>query len=200
MREFRSEILAGLFSGCPQSVHQAETELARFPYHLGKTRADFNRQNATRHVTLGILPDCPYACYCGTERSHPETHERMNNPNRRDHLANYIRIHRARTGMSQGELGQLLGYRDAETVARHERFAAVPPLEIAIGYEIVFRVPVAEIFAGLRSQIEVRVETSLTEFEEQLGQRSARDRHAHATARKLIWLKDRKNTSTAAPL
>jgi len=121
----------------------------------------------------------------------------MNKSNKRDqHLSNYIRVHRRNAGITQGELGLALGYRNAETVARHERFAAIPPLEVAISYEIVFRVPIAEMFAGLRAEVEARVETSLAELGEQLGARSLRDANAHAIARKLIWLRGRKEAST----
>jgi DNA-binding XRE family transcriptional regulator len=108
-------------------------------------------------------------------------------------LSNYIRIHRRNAGLSQGELGRVLGYRDEETVGRHERFHATPPLEIAISYEIVFRIPIADLFAGLRDVTEMKIEASLVQLEEQLGRRSALDRNALATARKLTWLSRRKD-------
>jgi DNA-binding XRE family transcriptional regulator len=107
-------------------------------------------------------------------------------------LSNYIRVHRRNAGLSQGELGRVLGYRDDETVARHERFHTTPPLEIAISYEIVFRVPIADLFAGLRDAMELKIEGSLVQLEEQLGEQSARNRNALATARKLTWLGERK--------
>ncbi len=108
-------------------------------------------------------------------------------------LSNYIRIHRRKAGLSQRELGRLLGYRDEETVGRHERFHATPPLEIAISYEIVFRIPIADLFAGLREVTEMKIEASLVELEEQLGRRSTHDRNALATARKLTWLSGRRD-------
>ena len=86
----------------------------------------------------------------------------------------------------------MLGYRDEETIARHERFRVIPPLEIAVSYEIVFRVPVSEMFWGLRDELELKIEASLVQLENQLGQRSARDRDALTTARKLMWLRARK--------
>lgn len=113
-------------------------------------------------------------------------------------LRNYIRIHRKNAGITQAELGRALGYRSADTVARHERFEFAPSLEIAISYEIIFRAPVGEIFAGLRQKVEDRVETSLAEFELRLGKQSLRDGNAHATARKLIWLRGRNNTQSTA--
>lgn len=122
----------------------------------------------------------------------------MNNKEVDRQLANYIRIHRRRSGLSQSELGRVLGYHDEETVARHERFHVTPPLEIAISYEIVFRIPIREMFAGLRDEVEVKVEASLAELETQLGQRSAGHRNAHATARKLIWLSGRRDSNAEA--
>src|ERR1700733_5093818 len=86
----------------------------------------------------------------------------------------------------------------SRSVARHEQFHATPPLEIAISYEIIFRIPVAEIFAGLRDQAEIKVESGLIQLEEQLGARTARDRTALSTARKLVWLSERKNLDYAA--
>ena len=120
----------------------------------------------------------------------------MNNPESGgQQLLNYIRVHRRRSGLTQTELGRLVGYQDAETIARHERSEFMPPLEIAISYEIVFRVPIAEMFAGLRGPLEVRIEASLAELEEELGRRSIREGNAYATARKLMWLKERRNTT-----
>ncbi len=108
-------------------------------------------------------------------------------------LANYLRTHRRNVGLTQRELGRILGHANEGPVSRHERFRATPSLVVALGYEIVFRVHVSEIFAGLRDEVEEDVETKLVELEEQLGQRSARGRDANATARKLMWLSGRRN-------
>jgi DNA-binding XRE family transcriptional regulator len=109
-------------------------------------------------------------------------------------LLNFIRSHRRRVGLSQRELGKVLGYGNAETVARHERLEATPPLQIAIRYELIFHVPVSELFAGVRDEVAADIEEKLTELEVELGQRSARDRNALTTARKLVWLSEWRNT------
>jgi hypothetical protein len=49
------------------------------------------------------------------------------------------------------------------------------------------------LFGGLRDAMEAKVEASLAQLEEELGERSARDRNALATARKLTWLCGRKD-------
>jgi DNA-binding XRE family transcriptional regulator len=116
----------------------------------------------------------------------------MTTPDSDRHLPNYIRVHRRRAGLNQQELGGLLGFR-VESVARHEQFRTIPALQVAIGYEIIFHIPVSELFAGLRDEMVTDVEAKLALLEERLGQRSAQDRNASETARKLLWLAERKN-------
>jgi DNA-binding XRE family transcriptional regulator len=108
-------------------------------------------------------------------------------------LTNYLRTHRRNGGLTQLELGHILGHCNEAPVNRHEGFRATPSLVVALGYEIVFRVPVSEIFAGLRDEVEEDVEERLAAFENDLQQRSAKDRKANTTARKLIWLSARRS-------
>jgi DNA-binding XRE family transcriptional regulator len=115
--------------------------------------------------------------------------QRTHNRNR---FANDIRIHRRRTGLSQRDVGEVLGYFSEGPVARHEDGRRLPSLDIAIGYELIFHVPVSEIFAGLRDELDGTVDTRLAQLEERLGQYSAKDRNAMAVARKLTWLSERK--------
>ena len=110
----------------------------------------------------------------------------------RNAFANDIRIHRRRTGLSQRDIGEVLGYLSDGPVARHEDGRRLPSLKVAIGYELIFRVPVSEIFPGLRDEIGGAIEKQLAQLEEQLGEYSAKDRNAMAIARKLTWLYERK--------
>lgn len=64
-------------------------------------------------------------------------------------LANYICTHRKRAGLSQRELGKILGYTSV-TVFRHEHVVALPPLLTALRYEVLFSVRVSTLFAGMR--------------------------------------------------
>lgn len=89
----------------------------------------------------------------------------------------------------------VLGYPHQGPISRHEHFLDVPPLPIALGYEVVFRVPVSEIFAGVRDDVEDEIERRLEDLESVLGQRSARDRDAMSVARKLMWLNERKSAA-----
>jgi transcriptional regulator with XRE-family HTH domain len=112
--------------------------------------------------------------------------------NTNEMLANRVRIHRRSIGLSQEELGRLLGYRDESAVAKHERFQAMPPFLIALGYETVFGIPVAELFPGIAETVALGVEARLLEFEQQLTLAGADNLTSALVARKLAWLQERK--------
>jgi transcriptional regulator with XRE-family HTH domain len=69
-------------------------------------------------------------------------------------LPNYLRAHRKRTGFSQADVAFLLGCRSGAKVSRNERFHRQPALEVALAYEIILRVPVRELFAGIADEVE----------------------------------------------
>jgi DNA-binding XRE family transcriptional regulator len=111
-------------------------------------------------------------------------------------LPNYVRIHRRKVGLSQRELGRILGYQNEFPISKHERFHATPTLATALGYEIVFRIPVSEIFAGLKELVEEDVEQRMMELGTTLGKRGVNDPRAAMIARKLEWLSERKGTES----
>jgi DNA-binding XRE family transcriptional regulator len=113
-------------------------------------------------------------------------------------LVNYVRVHRRRACLSQRELGQVLGYRDEGAVARHERFRSLPPLLIALGYEIIFQQPVAELFPGLKQTVAFGIEMRMAEFENDLRTRSGAGPQAAAIARKLEWLSERRSSAISS--
>ena len=100
-------------------------------------------------------------------------------------LASYLSSHRKRSGLSQKELGQLLGYPSEGTVSRHERLRSTPPFHVALGYEAVFCVPVSELFPGKFEQIRKDVEARIAHMERQLQDSTAKGRKAARIARKL---------------
>lgn len=108
-------------------------------------------------------------------------------------LGNYLRAHRKKSGLSQRDMGELLGYKDPGQVSRHERATSVPPLAAALAYELIFGAPVATIFAGLHDAVRRDVEPKLKEmgttFENYAG-----GRHAPLIAQKLVWLSERQRT------
>jgi DNA-binding XRE family transcriptional regulator len=116
-------------------------------------------------------------------------HEKPNKP-----LANYLRAHRRKTGITQHELAQFLGYGTHGAVSRHERLEAVPSLLVALSYQVLYRIPVSEIFVGLTETVEFQIEEQLAEFENHLGEQSARGNRAALIARKLEWLNERRSS------
>jgi|HubBroStandDraft_5_1064220.scaffolds.fasta_scaffold332912_2 DNA-binding XRE family transcriptional regulator len=114
--------------------------------------------------------------------------EHLNEP-----LANYLRAHRKKTGLTQDDLARVLGFTNRDAISRHERFGAVPTLLVALSYEILYGAPISEIFAGLTETVELNVEAQLADFETYLGQQSAAGPRAAAIARKLQWLSERRS-------
>jgi DNA-binding XRE family transcriptional regulator len=107
-------------------------------------------------------------------------------------LANCLRIHRRRIGLSQEELGRLLGYHDESAVAKHERFKAMPPFLIALGYEVMFQVPISELFPGVAQTVALGIETRLAAWEQQLRKGSDGETLSASAKRKLEWLEARR--------
>jgi len=105
---------------------------------------------------------------------------------------NYLKAFRLKSGLTQRELGALLGYANGNEVSQHERAIGGPPLRIAIAYELVLRKPVSALFAGVRDVIELDVEKRLHQLEISLGHRDSKDRDAKLTAHKLLWLNERR--------
>jgi DNA-binding XRE family transcriptional regulator len=107
---------------------------------------------------------------------------------------NYLRMHRKKAGLSQRELGLLLGYGDKGQISRHERSRTAPRLLTALGYEVIFKASIPEIFPELHASVSREVEARLAAMEEALGQRSGRGRGANIVAQKLIWMMERRST------
>jgi DNA-binding XRE family transcriptional regulator len=100
-------------------------------------------------------------------------------------VGNYIRAHRMRRGLSQRELAILVGYGDGHAVGKHERSNAVPPLLIALAYEVVFEIPVAQLFVGFRSAVAESVERNVRELKADLENQSGKRR---SVPEKMQWL------------
>ena len=108
-------------------------------------------------------------------------------------VGNYLRAHRRKAGLSQHEVGQLVGYRKAWQVSRHEKSKTVPPLLIALQYEVLFRIPISALFTGFHGLAMHAVERSIAEFEEHLREKGGNRRSSNGAARKLQWLAARKH-------
>lgn len=100
-------------------------------------------------------------------------------------LENYLRTYRKRTGFSQREVAFLLGCSDGTKVSRYERLARKPTLHAVFAYEMIFRVPAREMFAGLYQKVEQRILERARRLDDTLSARKL-DR---VTARKLAALR-----------
>jgi transcriptional regulator with XRE-family HTH domain len=108
-------------------------------------------------------------------------------------LGNYLRTHRRRTGLSQRELGYLLGYSDEGAVSRHEQSQTIPPLLSALGYEVIFRVPIAKLLPGIRLTVEQTMEARLLLLEQELQLGTGKGARAKTVAQRLAWLYERRD-------
>ena len=107
-----------------------------------------------------------------------------------------LRTLRKRSGLSQKELAQILGFRSKVAISRHERCDSVPDLLTAFGYEAIFRVPVSEIFPGMYQTVAVGIEERLAKLEDELYRSTAKGRDAVPIACKLEFLVERKGTDS----
>ena len=69
-------------------------------------------------------------------------------------LQHYIKTYRKRTGLTQKELGYLIGHGDGTKVSRIERCRRSIALEEALALHVIFRIPLRELFAGYFEQVE----------------------------------------------
>jgi transcriptional regulator with XRE-family HTH domain len=81
---------------------------------------------------------------------------------------NYLRSHRLRWGLSQGELAHLLGWKRAEVVSRIEKKQRPPTLKLVIAFFILFGTPAAELFPDISASIDVDVMARVWEMYEEI--------------------------------
>ena len=104
---------------------------------------------------------------------------------------NNLKVHRRRCGLTQRELGLLVGYADECQTQRHELALTIPPLLIAFAYEVVFQVPLSAIFVGFRTEVARAVEANVKGFKQEFQQRVEGRQLSTPALRKLQWLTER---------
>ena len=114
-------------------------------------------------------------------------------------LASYLRSHRKKCGLSQRELALILGTLSEGQVSKHERSVSIPPLLVALGYEVVFCASLATLFPGIYETVRLGVEERLSTLESELQQSTAKGQKAALIARKLEWLWERRNSEFIRP-
>ena len=112
-------------------------------------------------------------------------------------VGTYLRFLRRKSGLSQRQLAKILGSVTANQISRHERTATPPNLLIAFGYQVVFQLPVSQIFPGLYHAVETAIEESLGELECELRNSAEMGPTAAAVARQLEWFWERKNPESS---
>jgi transcriptional regulator with XRE-family HTH domain len=75
------------------------------------------------------------------------------------HKPNNLILYRRRMGFTQKQVARLLGHRDTSMVSHYERSRALPPLAVALGLEIVYRVPVAFLFPAMYDELKRQIRT-----------------------------------------
>jgi len=106
-------------------------------------------------------------------------------------LPNYLRAQRRKSGLSQNEVAFLLGRMNGAQVSRYEKRRRLPSVETALACEVIFGVPVAELFAGVRDSIGKDIEKRRRELSSKLHATTPTGSEALITAHKLRWLAER---------
>jgi len=104
-----------------------------------------------------------------------------------------LRTLRRKSGFSQKELAQILGFLSGAPVSRHESSHAIPDLLTALGYQAIFRVPISELFPELYQTVAAGIEERLARMVDELHESTAKGREAALTALKLEFCWERKN-------
>jgi transcriptional regulator with XRE-family HTH domain len=99
-------------------------------------------------------------------------------------LESYLRTYRKRSGFSQDEVAFLLGCRSGAKVSRYEQRTRHPNIRTVFAYEVIFRAPSSDLFAGVYQKVEktTRARARL------LAQKLADAKPQRTTARKLAIL------------
>jgi DNA-binding XRE family transcriptional regulator len=92
-------------------------------------------------------------------------------------VTSYLRSHRRRWGLTQGEVAYLLGLKNGSVVSRIERERRRPKLPVALACQVVFDIPTVELFPGLFTEVEDAVMRRTYHLHERLqGNQSASTR------------------------
>jgi len=78
----------------------------------------------------------------------------------RNATANYLSLYRKRSGLSQKEVGLLLGYRDGEMIGYYERSQRPPNIAVAFGYEALFGATPRDLFPDMYERVEHLIVTN----------------------------------------
>lgn len=103
-----------------------------------------------------------------------------------------MRTYRKRAGLSQRELASIVGWKSGAVVSHYEWANRLPSLQTALALEVLFGVPVRQLFVGAFESIGQETESRLQKLESALQKMSGNGPKAAITAKKLVWLTGRK--------
>ena len=110
---------------------------------------------------------------------------------------NYLRSHRLRWGLSQGELAYLLGWDRPDVISRIEKKQRPPTLMLAMACFILFDAPAAELFPDISAGIEHLVMARVQELYETIqGDPSRRTKKKIELLEAAIERADRRKRAT----
>ena len=75
-----------------------------------------------------------------------------------DRTHNNLWLHRRRRGFPQKWVAVLLGHQSTSVISEYERGVKTPPLPVALKFQLIYGVPLAELFPGLQSLASAEVE------------------------------------------
>src|SRR5882724_13255197 len=103
-------------------------------------------------------------------------------------LENYLRTYRRKSGLTQREVAFLLGRKDGAQLSRYEKRRRLPPLRAALALEVIFKVPLAELFAGVREGVDQEIGERIDKLHSDLHEDNGSGRQRFLAARKRTWL------------
>ncbi len=84
--------------------------------------------------------------------------------------ANYLRMYRKRTGLSQHDIATLLDCHHSAKFSRYEHLIQTPALSTVFGYELILGVPACELFAGLHEEVKQKLLLQIVLFLQYLNE------------------------------
>jgi transcriptional regulator with XRE-family HTH domain len=112
-------------------------------------------------------------------------------------LDNYLRSYRKKSGLTQREVGFLLGRTNGAQISRYEKRRRVPPLKMALALEALLGIPVSTLFAGIHEAAYDDVRERLLELQSKLKAKSVNGSEELLDAHKLRWLSTREGVVEA---
>ena len=103
-------------------------------------------------------------------------------------LENYLRTYRRRSGLTQREVAFLLGSKNGAQLSRYEKQRRLPPLRTALAFEAIFKIPLAELFAGLRDSVGRETSERIEKFDADMQAHADSKRQIRFNARKRSWI------------